>query len=42
MLDYDTITEEQYEAYINDMCGTEEEYMQTMETEETEEINFWC
>jgi hypothetical protein len=34
MLDYDTITDEQYEAYLNAMYGTEEDYMQAMETEE--------
>ena len=27
MLDYATMTDEQYEAYVNDMYGTEDDYL---------------
>ena len=34
LLDYETITAEQYEAYFNDQYGTEDDYLAAVDTED--------
>jgi hypothetical protein len=33
MLDYETMTAEQYEAYFNEQYGTEDDYLMAMDTD---------
>ena len=33
MLDYETLTLEQYEAYFNDQYGSEDDYLMTTDTD---------